>query len=269
MEVATRTMLAPFAQTSVTAFATITAMMIVLWLVGTARRDASIVDPFWGAGFVIVAWIACWLNAPIHGRSWLLAGLTTAWGLRLSALPALAQLAPRRRSPLRRDERASRPPFLVGEPAHRISAASRDSVVRVITASGRDGQWGARPWGALDGVGLLLWTTGMLFEAVGDWQLARFRADASNEVRVMNRGLWKYTRHPNYFGDFCVWWGLYLIAAAGGAWWTVGSPLLMSLLLIRVSGIALLETTIADRRPGYDEYQSRTNAFFPGPPRAI
>ena len=109
----------------------------------------------------------------------------------------------------------------------------------------------------------------MLFETVGDWQLARFKAVPSNAGRVMNRGLWKCTRHPNYFGDFCVWWGLYSIAAAGGAWWTVGSPLLMSFLLMRVSGVALLETTIADRRPDYADYKARTNAFFPGPPRAI
>ena len=84
----------------------------------------------------------------------------------------------------------------------------------------------------------------------------------------MDRGLWRYTRHPNYFGDFCVWWGLYLIAAAGGAWLTIFSPLLMSFLLMKVSGVRLLERTIADRRPDYVAYMARTNAFFPGPPRA-
>ena len=85
----------------------------------------------------------------------------------------------------------------------------------------------------------------------------------------MDRGLWKYTRHPNYFGDFCVWWGLYLIAVSGGAWFTVGSPLLMSFLLIKVSGVALLEATIGERCGSYADYKRRTNAFFPGPPRAV
>jgi steroid 5-alpha reductase family enzyme len=95
----------------------------------------------------------------------------------------------------------------------------------------------------------------------------RFKADPANAGRVMDRGLWRFTRHPNYFGDFAVWWGLYLIAAAGGAWWTLLSPLAMSFLLLKVSGVTLLEKTITDRRPDYANYQARTNAFFPGPPR--
>jgi steroid 5-alpha reductase family enzyme len=119
----------------------------------------------------------------------------------------------------------------------------------------------------LDVVGTVLWAVGLFFEAVGDWQLARFKADPSNQGKVMDRGLWRYTRHPNYFGDFCVWWGLYLIAAAGGAGWTVVGPILMSALLIRYSGAGLLEKTIGTRRPGYDDYARRTNGFFPGPPR--
>jgi steroid 5-alpha reductase family enzyme len=119
----------------------------------------------------------------------------------------------------------------------------------------------------LDGLGALIWSVGFAFEAVGDWQLARFKADPANAGRVMDRGLWRFTRHPNYFGDFAVWCGLYLIAAAGGAWWTLLSPLAMSFLLLKVSGVTLLEKTITDRRPDYANYQARTNAFFPGPPR--
>jgi steroid 5-alpha reductase family enzyme len=112
-----------------------------------------------------------------------------------------------------------------------------------------------------------LWSIGLFFEAVGDFQMARFQADPANAGRIMDRGLWRLTRHPNYFGDFCVWWGLYLIAANGGAAWTMFSPLLMSFLLLKVSGVTLLEKTITSRRPEYVEYQQRTNAFFPGPPR--
>jgi steroid 5-alpha reductase family enzyme len=125
-----------------------------------------------------------------------------------------------------------------------------------------------RDFGVLDLLGIVLWTTGFLFETVADWQLTRFKSDARNHGRVMDRGLWRYTRHPNYFGEFCVWWGFYLMALAAGGWWSIISPLLMSLLLLRVSGVALLEKDIAERRPAYRDYIARTNAFVPGSPRA-
>jgi steroid 5-alpha reductase family enzyme len=124
-----------------------------------------------------------------------------------------------------------------------------------------------RSLGALDYAGVALWAVGIVFETVGDWQLARFKSDAANRGRVMDRGLWRYTRHPNYFGDTCVWWGFYLIALAGGGWWSFAGPLLMTFLLVRVSGVALLERDISERRPAYRDYILRTNAFMPGRPR--
>jgi steroid 5-alpha reductase family enzyme len=122
-----------------------------------------------------------------------------------------------------------------------------------------------RASGPIDMAGALLWLLG--FEAGGDWQLARFKADPANKGRVMDRGLWRYTRHPNYFGDFCVWWGFYAFAVAAGAWWAIAGPLLMSLLLMRVSGVTLLEKHIGKRRPEYSGYAARTRVFFPGPPK--
>ena len=121
--------------------------------------------------------------------------------------------------------------------------------------------------GFLDFLGVVLWLMGMVFEAGGDWQLARFKADPDNKGKVLNRGLWRYTRHPNYFGDFCVWWGFFLLALAAGGWWSFIGPLIMSVLLMRVSGVTLTEKTIEERRPAYREYQQNTNAFFPGAPR--
>jgi steroid 5-alpha reductase family enzyme len=118
-------------------------------------------------------------------------------------------------------------------------------------------------FGFVDVGGIAVWLIGFLFETIGDWQLARFKRNPQNTGRVMNRGLWRFTRHPNYFGDFCVWWGLYFIAAAGGAWFTLLSPLLMSVLLMKVSGVTLLERDVEDRRPGYVEYRRQTNSFFP------
>ena len=120
----------------------------------------------------------------------------------------------------------------------------------------------------LDYVGILVWAIGIFFEAVGDYQLTRFKADPANRGTVMDRGLWRYTRHPNYFGDFMVWWGIFLVALSTGVGaWSVIGPLVMSTLLIRVSGKALLEKSLSKRREGYTEYVRRTSGFFPRPPR--
>jgi steroid 5-alpha reductase family enzyme len=123
--------------------------------------------------------------------------------------------------------------------------------------------------GPVEIVGLVLYTAGVYFEAYGDLQLSHFRADPANAGKVLDQGLWRYTRHPNYFGDFCVWWGIWIVAAATGVGiYTVVSPALMTFLLLRVSGVPMLERSMAQRRPAYDDYVRRTNAFFPGPPRA-
>jgi steroid 5-alpha reductase family enzyme len=121
------------------------------------------------------------------------------------------------------------------------------------------------PLNAIDVAAVAFWLGGMCFEVVGDWQLTRFGRDPSNRGKVLDTGLWRYTRHPNYFGEFCIWWAFYLFAVAAGGWWTIFSPIVMSILLLRVSGVVLLEKTISKRRPDYAEYAERTNAFFPGP----
>ena len=135
--------------------------------------------------------------------------------------------------------------------------------IQVGVALGEAWQW----WTWL---GAALWLVGLLFESIGDYQLARFKSDPTNKGRVMNRGLWRYTRHPNYFGDFLVWWGFYLAAAQPGSWWwTLIGPVLMSFLLLRVSGVRLLESSLKSRVEGYEEYTRTTSAFFPLPPRRL
>jgi steroid 5-alpha reductase family enzyme len=119
----------------------------------------------------------------------------------------------------------------------------------------------------LDAIGGIVVLFGLVFETIGDAQLARFKSEAANKGKVMDQGLWRYTRHPNYFGEFCVWWGFYLIGLASGAWWSVISPAFMTLTLFKVSGVALLEKAMTERRPAYRDYIASTNAFFPGPPR--
>jgi len=127
----------------------------------------------------------------------------------------------------------------------------------------------ARPgaWSALDALGAAIAGLGFVFEAVGDQQLAAFKGDPANRGKVMDRGVWRYSRHPNYFGECCVWWGFFLMAVPAGGWWSIVSPLVMTGLLLKVSGVALLEKDIGERRPAYRDYIARTNAFFPGPPK--
>ena len=121
--------------------------------------------------------------------------------------------------------------------------------------------------GVWDLLGLATVVVGLLTEAVADAQLVRFRSDPSNKGRVLDSGLWRYSRHPNYFGDAVVWWGFYLIAIGGGAWWSVFGPALMTYLLVRVSGVTLLEKGLKSSRPGYADYVRRTSAFIPWPPK--
>lgn len=254
-------------ETLLVTFAMVIAVMVVIWLFATSRRDVSVVDVLWGSGFALVGWVACWWNSPSQSRVLLLAVLTTIWGLRLSSYLLWRNWGREedRRYAAMRNRHGTRFWWVSLATVFMLQAAILWFVsLPVQVAAARNLDRGAT-W--LDAVGLLLFWAGFLFESIGDWQLARFKMKAENVGRVLDRGLWRYTRHPNYFGDFCVWWGIYLIAAAGGAGWTIASPLLMSVLLLKVSGVTLLERTIVERRPEYAAYQARTNAFFPGRPR--
>jgi steroid 5-alpha reductase family enzyme len=130
------------------------------------------------------------------------------------------------------------------------------------------GASGTASVGWLDYAGVALWTIGMYFEVVGDNQLKRFRDDENNRGKVLDTGLWALTRHPNYFGEFTLWWGYYCLALSAGGWWTIFAPLLMTVLLLKVSGVSLLESNIKERRPAYADYIKNTNAFFPGLPKS-
>jgi steroid 5-alpha reductase family enzyme len=244
------------------------ALVTALWAVSVAVRDASIVDIFWGSGFVVVAWVAFALGDGSADRRLLLAVLVTVWGLRLSGYLARRNLGKGedyRYAEMRRRHGERWP--LRSLP---IVFWLQGALMWVVSLPVQVGMADPTPagLGLLDWAGVALWAVGLTFEAVGDWQLSRFKADPANRGKVMDRGLWRYTRHPNYFGDFCVWWGIWLVAlATGSAWWTVVGPAVMSVLLIRVSGAALLERSLRKRREGYDDYVARTSAFFPRPPR--
>jgi steroid 5-alpha reductase family enzyme len=222
------------------------------------------VDIFWGVGFVIIAWITLGVTAGAPDRGRLTVALTTLWGLRLAGYLAWRNIGkgedPRYRAMRARhgDAWPLRSLFIV--------FALQGVLMWIISLPVQASVRAAAPLGAADIAGAALVLTGVFFESVGDLQLARFKADPANKGQVMDRGLWRYTRHPNYFGDAVVWWGLFTLAAGAGAYWTVVSPLLMTFLLRRVSGVTLLEKGMR-KKPGYDAYIQRTNAFFPWWPR--
>jgi len=275
----------------------IAGLMVFMWLLSIPLKNVSIVDIGWGIGFVLVAWNCVthadgafvvvggpdyfkrvgrlfeipWYDRYGHHFRLLLPVLVTIWGLRLAGYLAWRN---------------------IGKPEDYRYVAMRQkagrsfvwsSLLRVFVLQGvvmwvvslplqaaaakpvRD------PCFVLVGLGTAVWAIGLFFESVGDWQLARFKSNPENKGRVMDRGLWMYTRHPNYFGDFCVWWGLWLVSLGvseySATWWTVISPAIMSFFLIKVSGVALLERAMKQRSPEYEAYIARTRSFFPWSPR--
>ena len=243
-------------------------LMVVTWLVSLLLRDASIVDIIWGAGFVVVAATAAVVGDGLDDRRYLLLSLVGVWGLRLSSYLAWRNIGHGE------DYRYQAMRKKHGDRFWLVSLfqvfALQGVLMWVVSLPVQLSATAAAPasFGPLTVVGVAVWMVGLLCETIGDAQLAAFKAKDENEGKVMDRGLWRYTRHPNYFGDFCVWWGIFLVAAetVAGRYGVIG-PLVMSFLLLRVSGVAMLEKTIGRRRPGYAEYIERTSAFFPRPPK--
>jgi steroid 5-alpha reductase family enzyme len=240
--------------------------MGLLWLLSILAADASIVDIFWGLGFVLVAVAAARPEAP-GARQALTGGLVTAWGLRLAVHLFLRNRGkgedPRYRAMRRR----------WGKGFGLISLVTvfvlQGVLMWIVSLPLQAAMRADSPTdlGPLDYAGAGLWLVGFVFETIGDFQLARFKAKEDNARKVMDRGLWRYTRHPNYFGDCVVWWGFGLIGLQTGAWWSLVGPLMMTVLLLRVSGVSLLERRMARTRPDYDAYKERTSTFVPMPPR--
>lgn len=242
-------------------------LMTLVWAWSVRARDVSLVDRFWGPGFVLAAWTWLALMGAEGPRAWVLCAMVSVWGLRLG------WHITRRNAGHGEDARyaamrANSPRTFAWTSLATVfwlQAAILAVVALPLHAALRPGAPASLQ--PLDFAGIALWLVGIVFEAVGDAQLAAFKRDPANRGRVMDRGLWAWTRHPNYFGDATLWWGFGLFAlATPGAWWTLAGPLLMTVLLLRVSGVSLLEKHMA-ARPGYAEYVRRTSAFFPLPPR--
>jgi steroid 5-alpha reductase family enzyme len=244
-------------------------LMTVVWIASLAKRDVSIIDIFWGPGFALIAWLYFALGDPSTARQLILPALVTVWGLRLGLYilwRGRGKGEDYRYAEMRHKWGARFPVLSLA-----IVFWLQAGLLWLIGLPLMFAQLSAQPSGSawLDAVGLVLFATGLFFESVGDLQLARFKDDPANKGKVLDSGLWRYTRHPNYFGDATVWWGFWLIAlAAGSPAWTVVCPLLMTVLLLKVSGVALLEKGLAKTKPQYRDYVRKTSAFFPWPPRA-
>jgi len=235
---------------------------LLAWLIASARRNVGLVDVFWSLFFLAGAAVYALAGASQGPRMLLVLALVLAWSLRLAI-----HLAVRNWSAPEDHRyqliRARNEPGFAWKSLYLVFGL-QVVLAWIISAPLLGALLGEGPFGTLDALGVLLTGFGIGYEALADFQLARFKATASNAGKVMDLGLWRYSRHPNYFGECCVWWGFYLLAASAGAWWSLYSPLLMTVLLLKVSGVALLEQDIAGRRPAYREYIARTNAFFPG-----
>ncbi|MBT5220798.1 MAG: DUF1295 domain-containing protein [Woeseia sp.] len=240
---------------------------VASWLLSVIKKDVSFVDSLWSLFFLIAALIFALDAQPISVRGKLVLVLVVFWSLRLSIYITARNWGKSEDYRYQSIRANNEPGFetkslyivfgLQGVLAWMVALP----LLPAIT-SRAELYW-------LDLIAALLWLVGFVFEAGGDYQLSRFKARQDSKGRVLDTGLWRYTRHPNYFGDFCIWWSFFLFAVASGGWWSIASPLLMSLLLLKVSGVAMLEKTITERRPEYAEYIRRTNVFFPGPRRSL
>lgn len=236
------------------------------WLFSLAKHDVSIVDSLWSLFFLAMMLTYLLLAPAVVERAYLVLFMVTVWAVRLSVFISLrnwGEPEDRRYQQIRAD---NQPNFELK--SLYLVFGLQAILAWVISLPLLGSVLGASPLGWIDFLAVGLWLVGFGFEAIGDQQLATFKANPNNQGKVMDRGLWRYSRHPNYFGEACIWWAYYLFAVAAGAWWTIIAPILMSFLLLRVSGVSLLEKDISERRPAYRDYIRRTNAFFPGPLKA-
>ena len=242
----------------------------VIMAVAIRIRNQSIIDIFWGPGFVLAAVVSYLVSAGSDGddtRRLVVLALTAIWGLRLGAYIGNRNRGhgqDKRYTALMRHQTGSLVGFLV-----RKIYGLQGVLMIVISIPVQVAMYESEPLGVIGAIGIAIWLVGFLFEAVGDWQLARFKADPANAGQIMDRGLWAWTRHPNYFGDSAVWTGLFLLAL-GSPWGllTIVSPIVMTKLLVSFSGKALLERGMRrSKGQAYDDYVARTSGFFPLPPR--
>jgi steroid 5-alpha reductase family enzyme len=246
----------------------ILSLMTILWIVSIVIRNVSIVDLFWGLGFVITGAFFFIKTEGNDTRKIILMTLVAIWGIRLSIYLAW------RNSGKGEDFRYREFRRKYGENRYWWISFFQTFMLQgilmwIISAPLLGAQFSGqeKPLGILDYIGIVFWVIGFIFESGGDFQLAVFKSNPSNKGKVLDTGFWKYTRHPNYFGDSAVWWGYGFICLAAGSYLPVVGSVIMTVLIIKISGVALLEKTLSDQKPEYQEYIRKTSAFIPWVPR--
>lgn len=256
------------AQILLASAAAVVAALILVWLLSLRMRNAGIVDVFWGPGLVLVALVAFALGDGYMPRRVLVLALAVVWGLRLGLHLGLRNIGKPEDFRYARMRERSGERFGIESlvKVFAVQAVAMWVVSLPLQYAQMSGTPDRLTW--RDALGVPLWVLGFAFEALGDAQLRRFKADPASAGEVMDRGLWRYTRHPNYFGDATLWWGFFVIALnSPDGWWTIASPILMTFVLARITGVPILERHMMRTRPGYEEYARRTSALFPLPPR--
>jgi steroid 5-alpha reductase family enzyme len=241
--------------------------MTVGWVLSLVRKDACVVDPFWGLGFIVAAVSYFLLTNGFTGRRILVLAMVCVWGMRLAAY-IVWRNSGGGEDPRYKAMRAKRPTtfWWYSYPQVFLLQALLLWLVAAPIAAALGGK-AAPGFTALDISGAVVWFIGLLWEVAGDTQLALFRSDPANKGKVLQSGVWRYTRHPNYFGEALLWWGVWLIAAAAHGYWSAYGPLLLTVLLLRVSGVTLLEKALKESKPEYQDYARRTSSFVPWFPR--
>jgi steroid 5-alpha reductase family enzyme len=252
---------APFEAWSwVTGLPVLLALALICWLVSLAVKSVNIVGAMWGLMLFAAGVVYALDSDPRAPRLSLVLWLLALWSARL-ALYLVTRNAGKGEERRYGDLRVHHEPGFAYKSLYLVFLPQ--AVLAWIVSLPLMGAFASiRPTGLLDLAGLVLFGLGLLFETFADWQLARFRRDPANANAVMDRGAWRYTRHPNYFGEACVWWGFWLIAASAGAWWALPGPVVLSLLVLRGSRLRL-ENDLGRNRPQYADYVLKTNAFFP------
>lgn len=245
----------------------ILSFMSVVWLISLVLKRASIADPFWGLGFVVVAGFY-YISTPAYSlRGNIVVVLVALWGFRLFGYllwRSFGQPEDYRYAKFRKDYGPQRYWWISFFQVFVLQGI----LLWLISAPLLSTQYYIdQQLNLLDGLAMVFFLVGITFEAGGDYQLVKFKSNSANKGKVLTTGFWRFTRHPNYFGDACVWWGFALFSIAAGSYWPLLSSLLMTLLLLKVSGVAMLEKTLTTTKPGYSEYIRTTNAFLPWMPR--
>lgn len=257
-----------FFQIYLQALVLILIIMTILWIISLFLRNSSIVDLFWGMGFVLSSWYYFITSEGLPARKIILLSMVTIWGLRLSLHLFLRNKGKGEDFRYRefRKKYGERNFWWI---SYFQTFLLQGVLMWMVSAPLLGAQFfgNDRPFNILDFIGIPLWITGFIFETGGDIQLAAFKKNPENKNKVLDKGFWRYTRHPNYFGDSAVWWGFAFFCLAAGSYLPSLGSLLMTLLLLKVSGVALLEKTLMTNKPGYMDYIEKTSAFIPWFPR--